>query len=572
MKKKLLLLLAVGALGAGGFWLYGLFSKKYEHLNLIPNDAIVVGTFDLHTLAEKANIKAWDSLYLSKRSKEMKAKMSADDEEMRKFLKEGFGNPLSMGIDPMSDLYAFITLRGGMKPGVGVAFAVRSSSDLEKILMSIPDKFISEKKVVNGKGFKSFGLENNMLLAWKEGAGLLLGGEMDQAALQYWAEELMNMEKAKSITQNKYFNEFANGKQDLGVFINYSGALSSGPIAGLLAMAGQNKAIDYLKTSSAIVNLNFENDQLVSNTYYYNSNSKASDEYSFLANKAVSKELLNNMTDRQPLGLLSFSLDANKTWEFFEGDPTFKRAVKEMEQSLNMKFKDLKTILSGEVAACLIDVQQHSIRRNSYEWNEATGEYAEKEVMDTMPMPIFSLSMGIGNQANLHSLLKNIGTMDSAGMHMLVNKEMNIYFAERGATLTITNDATLAQKVVGKTALGQWSGSGYDLAANNGSALYLNLLFSSYPENLKTMMLSAMDNDAVAKAMFVEMITNFVDLQATGNSEKAVLTLNMSKTGENSLWRMIKMVDKIAETVGKREEAGSDVSTIDEAAPEVVAQ
>ena len=154
LKKLLLIGLPVILIGAGVYAYIILLKKSQEHFKLIPSDSIGVMTIDLKSIAEKGNYKAWGDLFVTKKLNES----TKPDAENGRFMKELIGNPLSMGIDPVSDLYLFFQYSAKSQPSFGIALAVRNESDLENVLMKIPEKDLSvdKKEVQNKEGYKLF--------------------------------------------------------------------------------------------------------------------------------------------------------------------------------------------------------------------------------------------------------------------------------------------------------------------------------------------------------------------------------------------------------------------------------
>ena len=97
--KKFILLLGVLALG------FTSCSKKSENLKVIPKDAMVVVSFDLQSLYQKADVEELQQL---KSFQKLKEEISNDNKEMGKIFNEILKDPKSSGVDFKKNAFFFV--------------------------------------------------------------------------------------------------------------------------------------------------------------------------------------------------------------------------------------------------------------------------------------------------------------------------------------------------------------------------------------------------------------------------------------------------------------------------------
>lgn len=549
MNKKLLwgglLLFIIG--GAAAIY-FLVLKKSQEHFKLIPKDAFVVVTADLKSLADKANSKEWKDLYMVKKMDESKHK----DDENSKFVKDVMSNPLAMGIDPVSDIYMFVQMGGSMKPMVGVAFAVRNKDDLEKILMKIPEKNLDIKKEVVAKdGYKLFKLDNDALIAWRDGAGIFLSGENSEVLVAA-ADKIMKLDAKSSLADNNHFKDFANNKHDIGFFLNYEAIMNNPEISSGIKMSGGSSYIDALKSATMAMNLNFEKDKIALTSEYKNANKDAEEKYNFFSTNKVSAATLKTLTDKNPYAYLGIAIDIKKIFSFIENDPLIGKGLNEVAQNFGLSKEELKNIFGGEIALTLNDFSMQTTTRTRYNWDETGSDYKEEEYADTSMMPEFSVAVSIKDRAALQKLIARTQIpKDALGYYMIKEAGMNMYLVETNSGVTFTNGSSVATTLAAKKELASAvGGKAGEVAAKSATSFYFNLNLNEYPQVLRNMMQKEMKNEEYK--LFSDFMAMFKYTEAYGNAKTGEMNVMMTESNDNSLWRIIKQIDGIAKVEGEK--------------------
>lgn len=544
MNKKLLwgglLLFIVG--GAAAIY-FLVLKKSQEHFKLIPKNTFVVVTADLKSLAEKANSKEWKNLFMTKKMEES----AKDDAENAKFFKDVMSNPLSMGIDPFSDIYMFVEMPSGedYSPKVGVAFAVRSSSDLEAVLMKIPEKNLRLKKEVVAKdGYKVFRLDNDALIAWRDKAGVFIAVNGEDASMKY-AESIMKLDPKESLAENKHFRSFANEQHDMGAFLNYAALMNNPQVAKGMAMSGTMAYVDAFKEAIMEVNADFEKDKIAITTKYVNE-SKEAEKFNVLSDSKMSSGTLKTLTTKNPLAYFGFAIDAKKMLDWMEKDEFIGKGMNEVCMNMGLTKDELKNLLGGEFAATLNDFTMQTSTRQRYNW-EATGPDGPQmeEYVDTSMMPEFSLSISIKDKAVLQKVLTKIGLpKDPAGYYAIREDGMNFYICETNSGITVTNGTEVASTLASKKELASAiGGKAAELAGKSNMAFYMNLTLSEYPAVLRDELKKGMGDDY---AQFEKYFSMFKFTEAYGDQKNGNMNIMMTESNDNSLWRIIKASDEVA--------------------------
>jgi hypothetical protein len=500
-------------------------------------------TIDLKSIAEKGNYKAWGDLFVTKKLNES----TKPDAENGRFMKELIGNPLSMGIDPVSDLYLFFQYSAKSQPSFGIAFAVRNESDLENVLMKIPEKDLSvdKKEVQNKEGYKLFHFSKGAALAWKKGAGLFATGLTD-ADLDSYVDKIMKQEKSASLAERKDFLEFTQRKQDIGIYINYAGIFNSsiGSMATLTMQS--NQYIAAFKTASVTMSILFEKDKIAIRNFYQNSNPDAFDKYSFIGSSSLTEGILKSLTPKPPLAFFGFTIDMKKLFSLLTSDLTTMQSISGAVKDLGVTPIELGNLLGGELAATLNDFKMTAVEKKHYGWDPATNEPTESMVMDTTLLPEFSLTLSINDKAVLQKLLDHFKLpKDNAGYYKMAIGS-DYYLAEDKTGITLTNSKEIATELTSKKEFPSIiGGKAGEIAKSAPTAFYLDLTLNDYPEAVKTYLNKLMKEENYKQ--FTDFMNMFVCIDGKGSSKEGEMNIRMSGSDENSLWRTIKQSDNIGQ-------------------------
>lgn len=521
LKKLILIGLPVILIGASVYAYIFLLKKSQEHFKLIPSDTFAVMTIDLKSIAEKGNYKAWGDLFITKKLNQS----TKPDAENVRFIKDLISNPLSMGIDPVSDLYLFFQY-AGQQPSFGVTFAVRNAGDLEKVLMKIPEKDLSvdKREVQSKEGYKLFHLSKEAAIAWKEDAGLLAAG-MKDAELDAWMDKIMKQDKSASLADKKDFVEFTQKKQDIGVYINYAGIFNSSLGSMATLTMPNNSYMTAFKTASATLSILFEKDKIAVRSNYQNSNQDAFDKYSFIGTSAIGEGILKSLTPKPPLAYYGFTIDIKKLLALLVSDPSALQAYTPYIMGLGITPEELGNLFGGEIAVTLNDF---------------------KMTTDSTLLPEFSLAVTLRDKAFLQKLLAHYKLPKDEVGYYKMEIGSGYYLAEDKAGLTFTNSKEIASELVSKqefaTSIGGKAG---EIARSAPAAFYWNLALNDYPEVVKSWLTKQMKEENYKQ--FFDFMNLFTYMDGKGSSREGEMNIRMSGSDENSLWRIIKQSDKIGQ-------------------------
>ena len=205
--KKFILLLGVLALG------FTSCSKKSENLKVIPKDAMVVVSFDLQSLYQKADVEELQQL---KSFQKLKEKISNDNKEMGKIFNEILKDPKSSGVDFKKNAFFFVCdskKYGGdsRNPYIGVTAVLSDDAKFKDLLNRVSQATETQLDIKKEGALNIVYFNEGASLSWDNKKMLFLVNDNYSTRVDVVLKKLYEQSKSEQITDIKGFSDFLDG-------------------------------------------------------------------------------------------------------------------------------------------------------------------------------------------------------------------------------------------------------------------------------------------------------------------------------------------------------------------------
>ncbi len=488
---------------------------------------------------------------------------------MAKFLE----NPSKIGMSFTDNIYIFGSdLIESTEKSVGLVFSVSDAEMLKTFIESFAkDANLEFEKSGNLNIYKSKTTnnteeesefnndnDNQIAIVWN-----------DEACLVYYAgtktlsgaKKIMIQSETNSIHSIASFENSESEGGDIAVYVNYSKGLNS--MTGYISIPQKlKKQVENVDAAAFVVSFN---DQDITTNFiqYYKDNSLAQ-EFQILQNGGLSKESLEFISPNGKilLGLASM-LDMPNIIKLLNSLPEAKSTMKELASTTGMSIPELESLLDGSLSIVLTKLSSKEIEQTVYDYenmNPETGEFAQTTQKVSQIVPIFTAQLGFQNEKTLNKLLKFIETKGN-GMIQTNNNIMSapigffgtMHCVHIGNKLVFTNDDENAKILAkNKTWNNQLDKEISAIFADYPSSFYLDLNPKNYGVSKICTGLHIPEESPEMK-LFMEVMSNFNNMQIKGNNKTASMSLNFTKSSDNSIMKIMRIADQISTTMRKRQ-------------------
>ncbi len=531
MKKIIIILIITGIIAAGAGTAYYYFKGTDKHLQLIPQNAMLIGTIDYLSLTSKADMQKLQGMEFFK-DFVAKIKTEGQKQEGDKWA-EVLKSPLSSGINLLSDIY-FFTVRYGGKNVMAVDIDIRDENRFMDFLKKVmPDSL----KVSTGKNFKAI-YNTSWGMAWNS-HGLLIASMEYQgdSLLSKFFEDCFNRPRQQSIMNNKFFREFEASKKDISLFVNMGEYYRYNYPAEIATMTAP--VSKWLEETYFIVNTTFENNRVHTTWDMKNSNGET-DKINYLKDKGLPSDILGMITLKETYILLSASISPKKILSLMDEIAFLKNGKEEFAMQNGLTPKDLETIFDGDIVFSLNDFLPAQSPANAGEPNPY---YTE----NVFPHACFSVNFSSGNKAAVKKLLTDKMMLRTDNIYTVsLDKNYTLYLAENKTGFTFTDDSLLAKSVSANKLSNVLKKDLSENMCNYPACSYIDLNFSEYPLPLRNYV-SKMTGESFYNR-FMTYTRILKDIRAYGKFSNGEINLDLTDGPGNSLYRLIAQGDELYKT------------------------
>ncbi|MDO4691835.1 MAG: DUF4836 family protein [Porphyromonadaceae bacterium] len=347
---KLLLLFVVGAV---------LFScsRKNEHAERIPADAIFVASINLQNLVDKSGYTAEDAKILgAKFAEETHGSLSA---EQIKYFQELIADPREAGLSLKVPVYMFSS------PNISFALVAQVDSEkkLEKFLRESLKKDGEEVTISTQDGFHFASLDNIGLIGYDSRSCVLTFGEHTGRDVQLkYLSEAMKRKGSESIIKHSAYKEMEQEQGDLRMFYSLGGVMDLamkgyGALGASMAREIYSFNID---SCYAINSIAFEAGKLTYAQRMHTENLKAKEslEEIYKIAKPAKGEFIKHFP-ASSLAFFNMGLDGTRLLKLISGGSL--GVILAMAEAEGVNFSNVIASLDGDIAVGLTGLQSDRV-------------------------------------------------------------------------------------------------------------------------------------------------------------------------------------------------------------------
>jgi len=565
--KKIAIIISVAVIAiVGSIWFI-----KSRHSSLpkyIPKTAS--GVIKINPLSMGSKID-FDAIKKMRSYQPIIKSFESEFKNMAKFLE----NPSKIGMSFTDNIYIFGSdLIESKDKAVGLVFGVSDADMLKTFIESFAkDANLEFEKSGNLNIYKTKSTTSNNA----EDASLNITSENDNQIAIVWndeaciiyyagaktlsgAKKIMTQSESNSIRSLESFKNTESEGGDMAVYINYSKSFSS---MNEYISVPQKLKKQLANVDAAAFVVAFNDQDITAKCFQYYKDQSLAKEFQLLQNGGLSKESLEFISPNGKilLGITSV-IDIPNLIQLLKSFPEAKSTMKEMATTIGITQTELESLLDGSLSVALTKLSSKEIEDTVYDYeniNPETGEFAQSTQTVTKILPIFTAQLGFQNEKTLSKLLKFIETKGN-GMIQSNNNMMSApigYFGTMHCVhidnkLVFTNDDENAKVLAkNKTWNNQLDKETSAIFADYPSSFYLDLNPKNYGITKICKGLGIPEESPEMK-LFTEVMQNLNNLQIKGDNKNATMSLNFTKSSDNSIMKIIKIADQISTAMRKR--------------------
>ena len=535
MKKKIIIGLSVFAIVAIGavIYLYLTFFNGTDFSKNVPKNAFLVMKVDLMGMGKKINLK--EATESKAFRKEIMESMKSSQKEM---IEKVIENPLKSGLQLASKptLFVFNNSKTEEEPVMGFMFGISDKNNFNDFLEQI-NKNITIKEP-DFDGFSSANLDNeNFMLYFNDKVGLiLLDLERKSLPLKRIRDEIVSLEKDKSILLNEEFTTLNNQPNDMMVYFN------GGPELSKVFEINKNAQIDQIRNSIKgypyAMTLNFNEDAVTIKAL--TNKSKEASKNAILKETGFSESDLKNIDPKgSPLAYWTMNMDVKKVLDLINDQSALYQdysdvfnQIDNMAADLNIPKEDLMNLFDGKISLSFSGIQPPN----------------KSDSLDMYQSPTFLVNgwAHLGNKDAATKLLDYYTTMGLLENNEGIYSDKTEFSAPEIFMTVKDNDlffSTLKEPIQNKIQGKDWEGLKETLGKKDALAksanFFADLRYSSYETMIKSVLSS---RESVSIDKFKNILSSFKSISMTGNNNEAEFIIQFSEKKTNSLQRIMDLL------------------------------
>ena len=429
--KKFILLLGVLALG------FTSCSKKSENLKVIPKDAMVVVSFDLQSLYQKADVEELQQL---KSFQKLKEEISNDNKEMGKIFNEILKDPKSSGVDFKKNAFFFVCdskKYGGdsRNPYIGITAVLSDDSKFKDLLNRVSQATKLQLDIKKEGALNIVYFNEGASLSWDNKKMLFLVNDNYSTRVDVVLKKLYEQSKSEQITDIKGFSDFLDGQKDINVWLNFGGFMQDDSMFLNGIAASLYKSLFNMQKDSYFYGfIDFGKDDIKLTTYsiYNHETAKLIKKYD-LYDISFDKDILKNFPEKLPIAI-GGAVNVKNYYEFLKAQFGKELNEDDLVKLLNTQGLTKDNVLNFFGGSFVLAIEGFENQKYiSYDWVEdeqSEDGYEYKEVEKERMFPVFGLSFNIGDKTLLDKGVALAHLALENGYYKLpLQKDLTLYFA-----------------------------------------------------------------------------------------------------------------------------------------------
>ena len=429
--KKFILLLGVLALG------FTSCSKKSENLKVIPKDAMVVVSFDLQSLYQKADVEELQQL---KSFQKLKEEISNDNKEMGEIFNEILKDPKSSGVDFKKNAFFFVCdskKYGGdsRNPYIGVTAVLSDDAKFKDLLNRVSQATKLQLDIKKEGALNIVYFNEGASLSWDNKKMLFLVNDNYSTRVDVVLKKLYEQSKSEQITDIKGFSDFLDGQKDINVWLNFGGFMQDDSMFLNGIAASLYKSLFNMQKDSYFYGfIDFGKDDIKLTTYsiYNQETAKLLKKYD-LYDISFDKDILKNFPEKLPIAI-GGAVNVKNYYEFLKAQFGKELNEDDLVKLLNTQGLTKDNVLNFFGGSFMLAIEgfenQKYISYDLVEDEQSEDGYEYKEVEKERMFPVFGLSFNIGDKTLLDKGVALAHLALENGYYKLpLQKDLTLYFA-----------------------------------------------------------------------------------------------------------------------------------------------
>ena len=525
-------------------------SKRPDHTNYIPKDAVAVAGINLKSLSKKI---AWNMITGSKLFTEMKKRLP------EKSTKDAMSGIEKAGIDPFNTFYVYVKTDNRFKGGNRITGLVplNDAAAWENYVRQVFPKV----QITQHGDRKEASLGTDMYVGWNknlliiinvlsdndlmanDGGGNRKGTEMAQADISAEMENAFSVKKENSIVQNKHFEELELKGHDISFWLNYEQLMLNYSSDMADKMGGLTLSNTLWKDIAFTVGFDFVKGKIAGEMHYYLSDSLKSIGAEFGGANA-DNDMISRLPGKNMDMILAMHISPKGLKDLMEKFGLLGMA----NAGLRMQDMNVDNVLDAFTGDMAIVMNDFSITTQKVK-EEFMGEVIEHEVQK--PNLSMSYVVKINKKENFQSLLKlakdaGLKTMGN-GFVVPLDEKDSVYIVMNDQYAVVSNKNNYAQGILNADFKGQKMSSTASSILNGYPwAMFIDVdeLFKGINPNISN---SPRDSAIVAESKKLLSSFSFNGGAFKNNAFEYHLDISFKNTEENSLIELMDFGMKLSD-------------------------
>ena len=545
--KKFILLLGVLALG------FTSCSKKSENLKVIPKDAMVVVSFDLQSLYQKADVEELQQL---KSFQKLKEEISNDNKEMGKIFNEILKDPKSSGVDFKKNAFFFVCdskKYGGdsRNPYIGVTAVLSDDAKFKDLLNRVSQATETQLDIKKEGALNIVYFNEGASLSWDNKKMLFLVNDNYSTRVDVVLKKLYEQSKSEQITDIKGFSDFLDGQKDINVWLNLGGFMQDDSMFLNGMVASLYKSLFNMQKDSYFYGfIDFGKDDIKLTTYsiYNKETAKLLKKYD-LYDISFDKDILKNFPEKSPIAI-GGAVNVKNYYEFLKAQFGKELNEDDLVKLLNTQGLTKDNVLNFFGGSFVLAIEgfenQKYISYDLVEDEQSEDGYEYKEVEKERMFPIFGLSFNIGDKTLLDKVITLASLALENGYYKLpLKKDLTFYFAYNNKAFYGSNSPKGVEAFLKGGVSNNAVKSDFGKHVSKDlTYLYMSLEPKDYPQEYVDIIREKNSREgSLAFDLFTQYSTN-IECKRIDNSSAEII-YHLKEIEKNSLNTFFKSIDKV---------------------------
>ena len=537
MKKSIIIAIsAIGVVAIGAvIYVYLTFFNGTDFSKNIPKNSVFVMKVDLMGMGKKINLK--EATESKAFRKEIMENMKSSQKDM---MEKVMSNPLKSGLQLASKptLFLFNNSKTESEPVMGFMFGISDKKNFNLFLEEIAKDATIKEPDQDGFYKANFNSNEGFVLYFNDKIGLfLIDLDNKDLVLKRVRDEIVGLDKDKSILSNEEYNSLNGQTNDMMVYFNGK------ELVNVLEL-NKNNSNDQLKKSIAsypyAMTMNFNEDAI--SVKMIGSKSKDNGPAAIYKEGGFTESELKNIDPKgSPLAYFTMNVDFKKTLELideqtalYQGYSSLSNQIDNIAAELNIPKENLMNMFDGKIGMSFSGMRAANYSDSLFGYQPA--------------LPFINGWAHLGNKEAatkiLDLMVTNGALVNNDGVYMEKNgfRTPSLFMAIKGNDFFLsTQEENIQSKLKGIDWNALKDDYGKKEVLSKSANVYADLRYSSYESMLKS---NLNENELGNFDKFKNILSSFKSVSINGNGIEYEMVIQFSEKKTNSLQRIIELLQE----------------------------